>query len=159
MNGRDLQLSGIIKNQYRSFEKPDYSFVSKVASSKPYQGLVQQLQELFVTEEITDLNDDVSFRYLLSKSEKQWVVELSMIGSYATILRVNDLSLPEVVSLSSLVKEEKSIYCLLVNHQLELLKQSELEKPFPLQLWNTECDEVCLYHVLFSDTGTLPWRE
>ena len=155
---KDTNFFDVIERQYKSLEKPDYSFVSKTISSKPYSELVEQLTALFEIEEITDSNDDVSFRYLLSQSEKQWVVELSMVDLYAVIFRFSEIDLPDdFVTLDNATSEEKEIYSLLSNHGFKFLSKSELEKPIALNLCNTEPDNVCLYQALFSDTDILPW--
>ena len=153
----DTNLLEVIERQYKSLEKPDYSFVSKAISSKPYSELVERLKALFEIEEITDSNDDVSFRYLLSQSGKQWVVELSMVGLYAAILRLSEAGLSEPVTLDNAVSQEKEIYSLLSSYGFKVLDKLELEKPIKLNLCNTEPDNVCFYQALFSDTDILPW--
>ena len=158
MNAEGVTLAEVIEQKYKSLEQPDYSFVSKAVSSKPYEKLVQQFKELFEIEEITDTNDDVSFRYLVSKSENQWIVELSMVGLYAVVLRVPNAGLSETVTLDSSIKDEQDICSLLVSHHFELLAKSELEKPLALNLCNTDPSDVRLYQALFSDTERLPWK-
>ena len=149
----------VIKSRYKSLEKPDYSFVSKSISSNPYNEMVGQLKAFFEIEEITDSNDDVSFRYLLSQSGKQWVVELSMVGLYAVIFRFSEVDLPDdFVTPDKATPEEKEIYSLLSNYGFKFLSKSELEKPIALNLCNTEPDNVCFYQALFSDTDILPWN-
>lgn len=147
-----------IKRTYTSLEQPDFSFVSKVISSRPYDSLIQQIQSLFEVEEITDSNEDVSFRYLLSKSKKQWVIELSMLGRYATVLRISDVGPIRVVTQNTSAQEEKNIFSLLKENQFKVLEQQELEKPISLKLSNAELENVCIYQALFSDTDVLPWK-
>lgn len=153
----NTNLFELIERQYKSLEEPDYSFVSEAISSKPYDELVKQIQIIFETEEVTDLNEDVCFRYLLSRSGRQWIVELSMVGLYATILRLSEVGLSELVAPDSATTEEKKIYSLLLNYGVKLLGKLELEKSIALKLYNTELDDVCFYQALFSDTDILPW--
>lgn len=151
-------LSEIIATKYESLEQPDFSFVSIAIASRPYDPVISQLQESFKVEEITDPNDDVSFRYLLSESKSQWVVELSMIGLYATVLRVSDVGPTEVVAPNTSIQVEQDICSLLVENQFEILDSKELELPFAIKLFNTAPENVCIYQALFSDTDVLPWK-
>lgn len=153
----NMDLVEVIKKKYKSLDDPDYSFVSKAIASKPYNKLVDQLNTLFEIEEITDSNDDVSFRYLLSRSGKQWVVELSIIGLYATILRISEVGGAELVTLDNAVSQEREIHSLLSNYGFKVLGKLELEQPIKLNLCNKEPNSVCVYQALFSDTDILPW--
>ncbi|WP_369601099.1 hypothetical protein AAIA72_14985 [Hahella sp. SMD15-11] len=132
--------------------------MSKAISLRPYEFLIQKIRNIFEVEELTDPNDDVSFRYLLSKSKKQWVLELSMLGRYATILRIPEVGPIRVVSKDTSVQEEKDILSLLMENQFKVLEQQDLEQPFSLRLSNTEPEKVCVYQALFSDTDVLPWK-
>ncbi len=152
-------LSEKIVQKYKSLEYPDYSFVNKAISSRPYDSLIQQIKSLFEVEEITDSNDDVSFRYLLSKSKNQWVIELSMLGLYAAVLRLSDVMPIKVVTQNASDHDEQKIFSLLLESQFEILEQQELEHPFSIKLSNTEPENACIYQALFTDTDVLPWKE
>lgn len=151
-------LPKVLERNYKSLEQPDFSFVSRAISSKPYDALINNLRELFDVEEITDLNDDVSFRYTVSKSNNRWVVELSMLGLYATVLRVSQLGHTEIVSQNSFAPEDKDVISLLLENQFVILGKDELEQPVTLKLFNTEPENTCIYQALFSDTDMLPWK-
>ena len=156
---RDMQtFAEVIERTYTSLEQPDFSFVSKSISSRPYDSVIQQMRNQFEIEEITDSNDDVSFRYLLSKSKNQWVIELSMLGRYATVLRISDVEPIRVVTQNTSAREEQEIFSLLMENQFKVLGQQELEQSFPLKLSNTEPENVCIYQSLFSDSDVLPWK-
>ena len=156
---QDIQiLSETIKRTYISLEQPDFSFISKAISSRPYESLIQQIRSLFEVEELTDSNDDVSFRYLLSKQKNQWLVELSMLGRYATVLRISEIGPIRVITQNTCAQEEQKIFSLLMENQFKILEQQELEQPFPLSLSNAEPENVCIYQALFSDTDVLPWK-
>ena len=62
----DIQtLAEVIERTYTSLEQPDFSFVSKAISSRPYDSVIQQMRNLFEIEEITDINPEAlrkSFR-------------------------------------------------------------------------------------------------
>lgn len=151
-------LSEVIERTYTSLEQPDFSFVSKAISSRPYDSVIQQMRSLFEVEEVTDPNDDVSFRYLLSKSNYQWVIELSMLGLYAAVFRISNASSIKVVTENTSIQEEQEIFNLLIENKFNVLGKKELEQPLPLKLFNTEPENVCIYQALFSDTDVLPWK-
>lgn len=151
-------LLDVIKRNYKSLERPDFSFVSRAISSKAYDALIKNLRDLFDVEEITDSNDDVSFRYVVSKSNNQWIVELSMLGRYATVLRVLQPGQTELVSQNTSAPEDKDIISLLLENRLEILGKDKLEQPVDLKLFNTEPENTCIYQALFSDIDVLPWK-
>lgn len=148
----------VIKRNYKSLEQPDFSFVSKAIPSKPYDSLINKVSDFFDVEELTDSNDDVSFRYLVSKSNNQWVIELSMLGLYATVLRLSKTGHAELVTQNTSMPEEKDIISLLLGSQFEMLGQDDLEQFVALKLFNTELENACVYQALFSDIDVLPWK-
>lgn len=151
-------LLDVLERNYKSLEQPDFSFVSRAISSKPYDALIKNVRELFDVEEITDSNDDVSFRYVVSKLNSQWVVELSMLGLYATVLRVSQTAHSYFVTQDTSAPEDKDIISLLLDNQFEIPGKDVLEQPVALKLFNTEPENTCIYQALFSDTDTLPWK-
>lgn len=148
----------LISYKYQSLDEPDYSFAKKAFSSRPYAALIQELDKLYAVEEITDSNDDVSFRYVISKSNNQWVIELSMLGRYAVVLQAHSDGYTEIVCPNTSVPVEKDIISWLLMNQFEILTKNELEQPVALALSNAEPENVCIYQALFSDTDVLPWR-
>ena len=157
MTRDDMNIFEEIERKYKSLKEPDFSFVGEAISSRPYNELMDCLKGLFRIEEITDSNDDVSFRYVLSKSGKQWMIELSMVGLYATMLRLPEVGFSELVPFGGEVREEKEIYLLLCKYEFNVLRKRELEESISLNLCNTEPGNVRLYQALFSDTDMLPW--
>ncbi|HEY0607521.1 MAG TPA: hypothetical protein VGD58_31675, partial [Herpetosiphonaceae bacterium] len=77
-----------ITTTYRSLENPYFFFVNEIVANQPYKALLSHIQEIFDVEEDTDLNVDVSFQYVLSRDQKLWSLQLSMLGPYAAIWRV-----------------------------------------------------------------------
>ncbi len=151
-------LLSVLERNYKSLEQPDFSFVSRAISSNPYGALIKNLRDLFDVKEITDSNDDVSFRYVVSRSKGQWVVELSMLGLYAILLRVSQVGHTELVTENSYTSEEKDIISLFLENQFKIFGKDELEQPIALKLDNTESENTRIYQALFSDTDTLPWK-
>jgi hypothetical protein len=148
-----------IELKYGSLEQPDFTFVNKTVLDNPYFSLLNELKIVFEVEEITDINDDVSFQYVLSTSGKQWVIQVSMIGLYAIVLKILDDGDLEFVRPDSSTIEEQKIISLLLENQFSILKQEILEYPCSLKLFNTESENVCIYQALFSDTDILPWKQ
>ncbi|MCG7977441.1 MAG: hypothetical protein N0E58_04790 [Candidatus Thiodiazotropha endolucinida] len=156
---KDIQiLTELIAHKYKSLDEPDYSFVNKAIASKPYSSLIRVFKSIYVIEDITDINDDVSFRYLLSNSNNKWIIELSMLGLYAVLLRAQNSGKLKLVDADNALSEEKEIISLLRKHQFEILMQYILEQHVVLNLFNTDTENVCIYQALFSDTDILPWK-
>jgi len=148
----------VIGRKYKSLKQPDYSFANKAISSRPYDSIIKKLQNSFDVEEITDTNDDVSFCYMVSKSNNQWVIELSMLGLYATVLRVLEAGHAELITPNTATPVEQGIMSLLLGNQFEIMGQRDLEQSIDLKLFNTEPENTCIYQALFSDTDVLPWK-
>ena len=149
-------LSQAVLERYKSLEQPDFSFVSKISNSRPYEPLIKELREVFDIEETTDINEDVSFSYMLSNSNNKWVIELSMVGLYAVVLRILEGGSIQLVA-SSICEFERKIIYLLDKYKFRVLQRRELEQPISLKLCNTEPGDVFMYQALFSDTDILPW--
>ncbi len=146
-----------IESNYKSLREPDFSFVSNAVSARPYDSLIDKIHEFCDIEEITDTNDDVSFRYVISKSNEQWIIELSMLGLYATVLRIFKAGDIKLVTQNASAPEDKDIVSLLLKSDFQILGKSELEEALDLKLFNTEPGNVRIYQALFSDTDVLPW--
>ena len=158
VSGNQSNFLEVIERNYKSLTHPDFSFVNKVALSRPYGLLIEKLCDLFEVEEVTDSNDDVSFRYLVSKSNKRWIIELSMLGRYAVVFRISKAGCTELVSPNTTVSDEIGIISLLLLDHFEVLRQDELEQFVALNLFNADPENVRLYQALFSDVDVLPWR-
>jgi hypothetical protein len=148
----------VIELKHKSFDQPNFSFVKETVSANPYQSLIDELMNIFEIKDITDINDDVSFNYLLSSSDRQWVVELSMVGLYAIILKKSDTGSLELVTADTTMQEEQIIMSLLINNKFDILEKEILEHPCPLKLFNTEPENVSIFQALFSDTDLYPWK-
>jgi hypothetical protein len=151
----------VIRSVYGSFENPDFHFASEALRRRPYEQVVSQLERIFKAEEDTDVNDDVSFGYVLrSHGQREWVLRLSMVGPYAVVLRLSGNGPAEVVSPGAPTLEEQELKLLQVlsAQGIQVLSQDELMRPVPLSLYNTNPGNVRIYQALFSDTDVLPWE-
>lgn len=140
----------IIERKYGSLEQPNFSFVEKERSKNPYQKLEVLLKESF---EVEDVTDDVSFCYVI---DKKWLLQLSMVGSYAVVLGL--AKRVHVVALDTVSEAEQKLLGLLVEHGFIVFHRESLELPVNLKLFNAAPENVCLYQALFSDTDVLPWK-
>ena len=68
-----------ISHHYKSFKYPDFTFVNNAITSNPYHLCVKEIASVFNIEEITDPNDDVSFCYKLTLSEKNNSISFFLI--------------------------------------------------------------------------------
>lgn len=148
-----------IRERYGSLEQPDFHFVGNESLDGSYEDLISRLAETFAIEEITDPNDDVSLSYVLRRDGGEWVVQLSLVGPYAVLLRLTR-GAAEVVTASvrDLARCERLILEELERSGLKVLDRSTLSRPIPLRLFNTAPDSVRLYQALFTDTDVLPWE-
>lgn len=151
-------LKEVILNKYGSYEEPDFRFVEYAIKNNPYQNLIESLSRHFKTIDQTDINTDVAFFYLLDNRRKQWVLGLSMLGSYAVLLRLTNKN-PKVVSNGTKIDDDEVIILRNLEEQsVSILSQSILESPIKLRLFDTLPENVRLYQALFTDADILPWR-
>src|SRR4051812_8045483 len=80
---------------YKSVDKPDYSFVRKVLSARPYDPLIRRLRDYAAVEELTETDDDVCFSYLLKGRSSLWKLDLSLVGPFGIFVRLKSRVLPE----------------------------------------------------------------
>ena len=147
------------QEKYGSLSSPDFSFVEQSAERNPYSGLMRLLVKFLKLIDNTDTNDDVSFSYLLQKDERQWSLQLSMVGPYGLLMRVAEPSGEILTSASrDLGDVERRIVDLLRSEGVQLLDRHTLEEPIALRLYNTEPEETRLYQALFTDASQLPWQ-
>ena len=150
------ELCRIVKEKYGSLDEPNHEFVNKAMSSRPYKKLVSKISEKFDVEEITDLNEDVSFRYAVARQGWGWIVELSMIGPYSVVMREMSSCAVELLS-APMLEPENEIVFLLREHGLLMLERDVLEYPIAMKMLYAEPDRTCLYNALFADSDILPW--
>ncbi|HEY0602998.1 MAG TPA: hypothetical protein VGD58_08800, partial [Herpetosiphonaceae bacterium] len=146
---------------YRSLENPYFFFVNEIVANQPYKALLSHIQKIFEVQEDTDLNVDVAFHYVLSRDQKLWSIQLSMLGSYAAIWRVVGYGeVLEVIDPSTqpLSAVEVELMNILENHGVRVLDEASLEIRVPFTLSYIPESGVRLYHALFGDYDPLPWR-
>jgi len=151
----DLIKAALVK--YKSFDKPDFQFVSKAVDENPYANIVQEISNIVDVNENTDINDDVCFSYLLKYKNNMWALQFSMIGLFGVFMRVNNNCNTLLTQLTENGIIENQIIDNLLNNHIQLLDQELLEMPVNISLFNTESDNTKIYQMLFSDMDFLPW--
>jgi hypothetical protein len=152
------QLITAIKEKYLSLDEPDFSFVNKAVRDNMYRFIIEKLANIFDVTEVTDLNDDVCFRYVLKKDSQSWVLEISMLGPYAVIIKTTAEMNYLLVEAPEMSKYENQIVSALNLGAIVLLKKMQLEEQCNLKLFNTGSEKTCIYQALFSDVTMLPWK-
>src|SRR5690349_14037021 len=78
----------IISTAYKNLDHPDFSFVKKVFSARPYDPVIKRLRDYAVVEELTEAEDDVCFNYLLKGQSSLWKLDLSLVGPFGLFVRL-----------------------------------------------------------------------
>lgn len=151
---------GIVAAAYKSLEHPDFSFVKRMQSARPYEPVIRKLRDYAAIEQISEADDDVCFSYLLKGRNTLWKLDLSLVGPFAIFVRLKskvteqDFLYP---GKGDLVGFETKIVDIVKTSGVKLMTPSELAIPMPMTLFNTEKNNVRLYQALFSDREQLPW--
>lgn len=155
MNLENLDLR--ILKKYRSISNPNFSFVDEALKLLPYQAVSEELSRGFTVEDVTDPNDDVCFRFELSMNDMFWILELSMIGNFAALLRVVDQNKIELAEVP-ITSQEEVIFEILSQKCIVVFSKQVLESPFQMNLFHSDASNTRYYQVLFSDIEILPWK-
>jgi hypothetical protein len=147
MNNLLKQILNQIERAYVSFSNPSFAFVDQVFEARPYQDLIRILETEFELEEITDLNDDVSFVYILSQYKFKWSVRLSFIGKYFYLQR-QDVE-PFDVEYDDVKKLEARLQSIFSANGFLAIPKQILSTRIKLQLYDESKPTV--FRCLFSD--------
>lgn len=149
----------LIARAYKNLEHPDFSFVKKVFSARPYDPLVKRLRDYAVVEECTEAEDDVCFSYFLKGQASLWKLDLSLVGPFGIFVRLrNRVATDDFLYFGKdgITSFETKILDILKPAGIRLMSAEELACQMPMQLYNTK--NVRLYQALFSDREALPWE-
>lgn len=145
-----------IKAKYQNFEKPNFRFVSIIVDRKPYREFIEGLKAYCEIEDITDINYDVSFVYILNCSNQQYMLQLSMAGKYAALYRLSSeremlIIDPKEVAIEPIVK---SVINALEEENIALLDGQILDSEINIKVnINDEKMTSSLDECLFTNKG------
>jgi hypothetical protein len=118
-----------IQIKYKDFTNPDFRFISKIVDKNPYVNIINEIKRHCKVEEITDINYDVSFVYVLDCLDKQYMLQLSMVGRYATFYRLTSERKMVLIDKIGVKSEfiEKEVIDSLEKNNMILLNEQLLE--------------------------------
>lgn len=149
-----------LNQAYKDLSQPDFGFVRRAFSARPYDPLVKRLRDYVVVEEFAQAEDDVCFSYLIKGRAAVWKLDLSLVGPFGLFVRLKSQLRPEdflTAASQDLVDMETKIVRLLQGQGIRLLGADELSLAMPMNLYHTGRGGVHLYHALFADREGLPW--
>lgn len=156
------EINKAIDEAYGSRAQPVFAFQTDVAVRERYAGIISELSKFSDIEEITDLNVDVSFVFLVRIGNGVWIVRLSMVGPYALILDISDpQEAPTVVSRGKepeCGERVQIIMNIIEGNGIYVLDRSILERKVDLILFETSAQNTTVYQALFCDNEVLPWN-
>ena len=141
--------------RYRDLSAPWYGWVLPAYQAGPYRAVVDDLSArgAKVSDE-TDLNDDVSCRYYVSRDGVFLIVEVSLVGPYAVVMDTEarrDGPITAAMPDSDLARD---VLTALAAHGLHMLDADTVRTPLDMPFQNVEAGQGTLYQALFSDTPT-----
>ena len=145
-----------IQKQYLDLVSPNYDFVTKLYNNCPYEDVLNEIAKSFKVKDDTDLNYDVSFVYYLSRDRTSYLLRLSMIGKYATLVGRDS----ELISTSKSHDDLEIglIFSILHKYNIMVLDSSILLRPIKMKLFATSDENVRIYQALFEDTDVIPFK-
>jgi hypothetical protein len=145
-----------IKTKYQSLEKPNFTFVSKIVDRNPYWEFIEGLKAYCEIEDITDINYDVSFVYIVNCSNQQYMLQLSMVGRYAALYRLSSKREMLIIDPKEVVVEPivKTIINALEKEDIALLDEQMLDSELNIKInINDEKMTSSLDECLFTNKG------
>ena len=141
--------------RYRDLGNPWYGWVLPAYEAIPYKAVVNDFVTLGATvEDDTDLNDDVSCRYLIQRDGVLLIAELSLVGPYAVLLYGDDKDLGRAVSNTKMLTLVQDIKRLFELHRLVILGPAVLCTLVDMPFGNVQAKQGTIYQALISDTQT-----
>lgn len=146
---------GFLETAYKSFEAPNFDFVSRAFETRLYDPLLRRLRDYAAVEDLSPSEDDVCFSYFLKGRSQLWKLDLSAVGPFALLVRLTGpLAAPEDFlhrDKQDLIAFERKVVDVLIGGGIRLMTVDELNQKVPLSLFNTQRDAVTLYQAFFSD--------
>lgn len=141
--------------RYRNLSDPWYGWVLPAYQAGPYRAVMDDLAALGATvSDETDLNDDVSCRYYVSRDGISLTVELSLVGPYAVVLDAQAGKNGPITPATPASKLARDVLAVLTARGLQVLDADTLRTPLEMPFQNVEAGHGTLYQALISDTPT-----
>lgn len=150
-----------IEEKYGSLEKPRFDFVGTEYEKDTYVSLRAGISRIAQLEDLTDVNDDVSFSYRVKEPDGGvlWL-RVSMVGPYFILVKYDSPGARgRLVEPSPEMKgTEKQIFDMCVEAGLEPIDRETCERPIRMLMFKTEPERVRIFNALFTDSDLLPWE-
>lgn len=131
----------MVVRYFGSSALPDYSRTPELLTREPYNAVREQLSTLSPVVDLTDINRDLGFVYVLDRPNGP-TVRLSVVGPFAVVTDEDGAVVPP-----------EDVSTLLVAEGFQLLDERTLE--LPVRLWSGF--ERPLYEFVFEFDEGFPW--
>lgn len=137
---------------YGSMYNPNYSFVAKSFEKQPYKKVISEISTRLLVEDITDINYDVSFSYILKNEElAEYSLQLSMVGRFFTLSKLGTARQVVQVLSQGFSDDEMFILLILDDNGFLLIDESTLQLESQLRD-NGSGERLCVYQALFTNS-------
>ena len=139
--------------RYGNLAEPWYGWVLPAYEAAPYKAVVDDLVALgAAVEDDTDLNDDVSCRYLVRRDGILLIAELSLAGPFAVVSGGEGKTAGPITPDMPVSGLARDVLEALESHGLRVLDAATLRMPVEMPFQNVEAGQGTLYQALVSDT-------
>ncbi|MFE4977506.1 hypothetical protein ACFRAR_36035 [Kitasatospora sp. NPDC056651] len=149
---------------YGDLANPDFSFVGECYERNPYAEPIRRISAIAPVQDRTNLDDYVCFDLEVDGGRRRtWLVQLSMVGPFAMVIRVDrsGVFLRNAVSTAVVETDDPTgarILGILRESGFHLLSAEESKTSVPFRIPpDEEPEDGPLYRVLFGDATELPW--
>jgi hypothetical protein len=152
-----------ILDKYKNLSHPNYLFKYN-AESDNLKAVYLQIANYFKSEfnivDQSDMNYESCYAYVISHEKNEWLLELSLVGPFANLMRSKAKKNCLYSEFKSLNNIEKMIISKLDEYHIMMVKRETLEKSIKMKLnHNDNPNDTRIYHALFADTYGLPWEK
>ncbi|MEM7754653.1 MAG: hypothetical protein AAF297_03345 [Planctomycetota bacterium] len=145
---------------YGTLTSPNFGFQERKLKRVRSDPVVISLMQRWFVQDLTDLNDHAAMHLCVQHDFGRCVVCLSLVAKWAAAFRLDNESNSYRKVLRpcdpELLGPERDIATCLEHHKWIMLDKRDLVMALPMNLYNTEPLETCVYHSLISDDGFVP---
>jgi len=166
MNSKEIvEIEKAIEEAYRPLDSPRHAFVEDSIQMQPFREIVLKLKGHFEkVREDTDSNTDVSFGYIIPRSQYFLIIRISMVGPFALVMRSFLDSSCELIERRNNAHHgqqdlgEEFVFDLLESEGLKILGKKVLSQVTSLSNVTEPEKEVSIFQALFVDDEDFPWE-